>query len=130
MQASTHIQGSSQASTQDGKSPMFPSHHRVLFALITVLFFLWGMSNNLTDILVQQFRKSFELTQLSAQLVQTANFLGYFCMAIPAALMMRRWDYKTGMIGHDDLRNGNGPVLAGGDERRVCAVSLRAVHGR
>lgn len=77
---------------------MFPSHHRVLFALITVLFFLWGMSNNLTDILVQQFRKSFELTQLSAQLVQTANFLGYFCMAIPAALMMRRWDYKTGMI--------------------------------
>lgn len=77
---------------------MFPSHHRVLFALVTILFFLWGMSNNLTDILVQQFRKSFELTQLSAQLVQTANFLGYFCMAIPAALMMRRWGYKTGMI--------------------------------
>lgn len=56
------------------------------------------MSNNLTDILVQQFKKSFELTQLSAQLVQTANFLGYFCMAIPAALMTRRWGYKTGMI--------------------------------
>jgi FHS family L-fucose permease-like MFS transporter len=77
---------------------MFPSSHRALFAAVLVLFFLWGMSNNLTDILVQQFRKSFELTQLGAQLVQTANFLGYFCMAIPAALMMRRWGYKTGMI--------------------------------
>jgi FHS family L-fucose permease-like MFS transporter len=77
---------------------MFPLDHRLLFGLVIVLFFLWGMSNNLTDILVQQFRKSLELSQLSAQLVQTANFLGYFCMAIPAALIMRRWNYKVGMI--------------------------------
>ncbi|QNI38428.1 L-fucose:H+ symporter permease [Edaphobacter sp. 4G125] len=70
----------------------------VPFVLVTVLFFLWGMSNNLTDILVQQFRKSLELSQFSAQLVQTANFLGYFCMAIPAGLVMRRWGYKTGMV--------------------------------
>jgi FHS family L-fucose permease-like MFS transporter len=56
------------------------------------------MSNNLTDILVQQFRKSFELFQFGAQLVQTANFLGYFCMAIPAALVMQRWGYKSGMV--------------------------------
>jgi FHS family L-fucose permease-like MFS transporter len=69
-----------------------------LFVMVTVLFFLWGMSNNLTDILVQQFKKTFELSQFGAQLVQTANFLGYFCMAIPAALVMRRWGYKTGMI--------------------------------
>ena len=57
---------------------MFPVGHMVLFSLVTVLFFLWGMSNNLTDILVQQFKKSFELSPFSAQLVQTANFLGYF----------------------------------------------------
>lgn len=80
------------------KAPIFPLDHRLLFALIIFLFFLWGMSNNLTDILVQQFKKSFELSQLGAQLVQTANFLGYFCMAIPAALLMRRWGYKAGMI--------------------------------
>ena len=78
-------------------TPVFPKQI-LLFTLVTVLFFLWGMSNNLTDILVQQFKKSFELSQLSAQLVQTANFLGYFCMAIPAALVMRRWGYKAGMI--------------------------------
>lgn len=56
------------------------------------------MSNNLTDFIVQQFKKSFELSQFGAQLVQTANFLGYFCMAIPAALVMRRWGYKAGMV--------------------------------
>jgi MFS transporter, FHS family, L-fucose permease len=84
--------------TAPAGASMFPANHRLLFALIIVLFFLWGMSNNLTDILVQQFKKSFELSQLGAQLVQTANFLGYFCMAIPAALLMRRWGYKAGMI--------------------------------
>jgi len=98
MQVTIQNQAGAEPALQGGKAAMFPSHGRLLFALVTVLFFLWGMSNNLTDILVQQFKKSFELTQLGAQLVQTANFLGYFCMAIPAALMMRRWGYKTGMI--------------------------------
>jgi FHS family L-fucose permease-like MFS transporter len=88
----------SPALQQHVRPAMFPANHRLLFALVIVLFFLWGMSNNLTDILVQQFRKSFELSQFGAQLVQTANFLGYFCMAIPAALIMRQWGYKTGMI--------------------------------
>lgn len=77
---------------------VFPIGQIGLFVMVTVLFFLWGMSNNLTDILVQQFRKSFELSAFSAQLVSTANFTGYFCMAIPAALVMRRWGYKTGMV--------------------------------
>ncbi|MEO8737815.1 MAG: L-fucose:H+ symporter permease, partial [Edaphobacter sp.] len=77
---------------------VFPSGQMVLFVLVTVLFFLWGMSNNLTDILVRQFQKSFQLSQFSAQLVQTANFFGYFCMAIPAALLMRKWGYKAGMV--------------------------------
>jgi len=70
--------------------PVFPVGQMALFILVTVLFFLWGMSNNLTDILVQQFKKSFELSTFSAQLVSTANFTGYFCMAIPAALVMRQ----------------------------------------
>jgi FHS family L-fucose permease-like MFS transporter len=77
--------------------PVFPKQI-LLFTLVTVLFFLWGMSNNLTDILVQQFKKSFELSLFGAQLVSTANFTGYFVMAIPAALVMRRWGYKAGMV--------------------------------
>src|ERR1017187_7487064 len=84
--------------TADKGVPVFPTGQAALFALVIVLFFLWGMSNNLTDILVQQFKKSFELSTFSAQLVSTANFTGYFCMAIPAALVMRRWGYKVGML--------------------------------
>jgi MFS transporter, FHS family, L-fucose permease len=96
MQVSTSV-SKPDSSTGDNQ-PVFPTGQMTLFVLVTVLFFLWGMSNNLTDILVQQFKKSFELSQFSAQLVQTANFLGYFCMAIPAALVMRRWGYKAGMV--------------------------------
>src|ERR1700749_257815 len=79
-------------------APMFPSSHRLLFALIIVLFFLWGMSNNLTDVLVQQFKKSFELSAIQAQLAQTSVFFGYFCLAIPAAVFMRKMGYKAGML--------------------------------
>jgi FHS family L-fucose permease-like MFS transporter len=77
---------------------MFPTGGMRAFLLVTVLFFIWGMSNNLTDILVQQFRKSFELSALQAQLVQTAVYLGYVCMALPAALLMERRGYKYGII--------------------------------
>ncbi|MBE7158227.1 MAG: L-fucose:H+ symporter permease [Rhodospirillales bacterium] len=77
---------------------LFPREGLLPFFLVTALFFLWGMSNNLTDVLVQQFRKSFELSPLEAQLVQTAVFFGYFCMALPAALLTRRCGYKTGIL--------------------------------
>src|SRR5271156_1385036 len=81
-----------------GSAPGVPGGAMALFVLVLGLFFLWGMSNNLTDILVQQFRKSFELSTFSAQLVSTANFTGYFVMAMPAALLMRKWGYKAGMV--------------------------------
>ena len=98
MQISVPVAKTSETKPTGEKHPVFPVGHMLPFVLVTVLFFLWGMSNNLTDILVQQFKKSFELSQFSAQLVQTANFFGYFCMAIPAALLMRRWGYKAGMV--------------------------------
>ena len=96
MQVSTST-GSSATESSKGVA-VFPLGQMALFVMVLVLFFLWGMSNNLTDILVRQFQKSFQLSAFNAQLVQTANFLGYFCMAIPAALVMRRWGYKAGMI--------------------------------
>lgn len=79
-------------------APLFPTGYAAAFALVIALFFLWGMSNNLTDILVQQFKKSFELSPFQAQLVQTAVFLGYFSVALPMAMAMRRWGYKAGMM--------------------------------
>jgi FHS family L-fucose permease-like MFS transporter len=73
MQVSTSL---GTKSTEQSNVAVFPVGQMALFVLVTVLFFLWGMSNNLTDILVRQFQKSFQLSQFSAQLVQTANFLG------------------------------------------------------
>ena len=86
--------------TSTGSTPasVFPAGRLLPFVLVVVLFFIWGMSNNLTDILVQQFRKGFNLSQLQAQMVQSAVFGGYFCMALPAALLMRRWGYKAGIL--------------------------------
>ncbi len=86
------------AGETNARYALFPKSGLLPFALVTMLFFLWGMSNNLTDVLVQQFRKSFDLSPLQAQLVQTAVFFGYFCMALPAALVTQRKGYKTGIL--------------------------------
>src|SRR3954469_6218690 len=66
--------------------------------LIVSLFFLWGMANNLNDILIRQFKKAFELTDFQSGLVQSAFYLGYFLLAIPAGLFMRRYGYKAGIV--------------------------------
>jgi FHS family L-fucose permease-like MFS transporter len=95
MQISTHSRTTHKPLPSDA---VFPIGQLVPFALVTLIFFLWGMSNNLTDILVQQFRKSFELNLLQAQLVQTSVFLAYGTIAIPAALLIRRLGYKGGII--------------------------------
>ncbi len=68
------------------------------FVLVTALFFLWALPNNLNDILIPQFMKSFELTRLQAGLVQSAFYLGYFLLAMPAALIMDKYNFKTGLI--------------------------------
>jgi FHS family L-fucose permease-like MFS transporter len=66
--------------------------------LVTSLFFLWGIPNNLNDILIRQFMKSFPITRLEAGLVQSAFYLGYFLLALPSAFYMRRFGYKAGFI--------------------------------
>ena len=66
--------------------------------LIVSLFFLWGVANNLNDILIKQFKKAFELSDFQAGLVQSAFYLGYFLLAIPAGLCMRRFGYKAALV--------------------------------
>lgn len=66
--------------------------------LVISLFFLWGVANNLNDILIRQFKKAFELTDFESGLVQSAFYLGYFLFAIPAGLLMRRYGYKAGIV--------------------------------
>jgi FHS family L-fucose permease-like MFS transporter len=68
------------------------------FILITSLFFLWGFAHNLDPILIPHLQKSFTLTTTQATLVDSAVFIAYFIMAIPAGLIMKRFGYKAGII--------------------------------
>src|SRR5438132_194313 len=68
------------------------------FALIVALFFLWGMANNLNDILITQFKKAFTLSDFQAGLVQSAFYMGYFLFALPAAGFMRLRGYKAAVV--------------------------------
>ena len=84
--------------TEANASLMVPKGMRAPFVLVTALFFLWGLPNNLNDVLIRQFMKSFQLNRFQAGLIQSAFYCGYFLLATPAALMMRRFGYKSGMI--------------------------------
>jgi MFS transporter, FHS family, L-fucose permease len=81
-----------------GERSLFPSGNFLPFALVTALFFLWGIPNNLNDVLIRHFMKSFTITRFQAGLIQSAFYLGYFLLAVPAGLLMRKLGYKAGFI--------------------------------
>jgi FHS family L-fucose permease-like MFS transporter len=82
------------------RDPAEPGDRRYLPALIITvsLFFLWGMANNLNDILIAQFRKAFTLSDFGTSFVQQVFYMGYFLFAIPASNVLRRYGYKAGII--------------------------------
>jgi MFS transporter, FHS family, L-fucose permease len=84
--------------------------YRAAFAVVTSLFFSWALAAALNDVLIRQFRKALELTRLEASLVQFAFYIGYFCAALPAGLLIRRLGYKPVMLGGLALYAG-GAVL-------------------
>jgi MFS transporter, FHS family, L-fucose permease len=85
-------------SSAQQRAPLIPQGRALPFILVTALFFLWGIPNNLNDILIRQFMKSFEINRLEAGLIQSAFYLGYFLLAMPAGRIMRRSGYKTGLL--------------------------------
>jgi FHS family L-fucose permease-like MFS transporter len=70
----------------------------VPFALITCLFFLWGMAHNLDSILIPHLKKACQLNNRQSTLIDTAVYLAYFLMAIPAGLLLKRFGYKGSII--------------------------------
>lgn len=78
--------------------PLLPAGVLRIFLLVSVLFLLWGIPNNLNDILIKQFMKSFAMNRFQAGLVQSAFYIGYFVMALPAGILMRRRGYKAGFL--------------------------------
>lgn len=67
-------------------------------ALITSLFFLWGISLNLNSILVPHLKKACQLTDLQSAFVDSAYYIAYFIVAIPAGLFMHKYGYKKGIV--------------------------------
>src|SRR5512140_266510 len=86
-----------QTQTQSGPR-LFAPGNTLPFILVTALFFLWGIPHNLNDVLIKQFMKSFEMSRFQAGLIQSAFYMGYFLLSMPAALIMRRYSYKTGLM--------------------------------
>jgi len=80
-------------------SPSLLSRSLLLpFVLITSLFALWGFANDITNPMVSAFKKVLELNNTQASWVQAAFYGGYFTMALPAAYVVRKYSYKTGIV--------------------------------
>ncbi|MBD9378812.1 sugar MFS transporter [Pseudoxanthomonas sp. PXM04] len=72
--------------------------YRLAFILVTCLFFLWGFSYGLLDVLNKHFQETLDITRARSALLQAAYFGAYFLMALPAAALMERHGYKTGIL--------------------------------
>lgn len=68
------------------------------FALVTSLFFIWGLANNMTDTLLAAFSKIMEMTSVQTSFIQMAFYGAYFCFALPTALFIRRFSYRAGIV--------------------------------
>ena len=94
MALSPQTNGQKTAVSKENNKWIFP------FILVTSLFFFWGFVHNLDPILIPHLRKAFNLTDLQSSLVDSAVFIAYFVMALPAGYIMRKYGYKSGiMIG-------------------------------
>ncbi len=80
------------------KEPLVERKYLLPFILITSLFALWGFANDITNPMVAAFKTVMEISNARASLIQLAFYGGYATMAIPAALFVRKYDYKKGIL--------------------------------
>ena len=78
--------------SKDGVSYLIP------FILVTFCFALWGFANDITNPMVKAFSKIFRMNVSEGTLVQVAFYGGYFAMAFPAAIFIRKYSYKAGVL--------------------------------
>ena len=83
---------------KNNSDPIIPRKTIIPFILVTSLFALWGFANSITDPMVQAFKKVLELSNSEAAWVQMSFYGGYFCMAIPASIFIKKYSYKSGIL--------------------------------
>lgn len=69
-----------------------------VFTLVASLFFLWGVAHSILDVLNKHFQDVLVISKARSALVQAMVYGGYFLMAIPAGLIIRKWGYRTGIV--------------------------------
>lgn len=84
--------------TDEKKIPVVSKEFLIPFIIITSLFSLWGFANDITNPMVAAFGTVMEISTAKAALVQLAFYGGYATMAIPAALFVRKYSYKKGIL--------------------------------
>lgn len=94
MQVTNQMGDQHDAPTEKGQGP----NYLLPFILITSLFFLWGMAHNLDSILIPHLKKACQLSNSQSTLIDTAVFLAYFIMAIPAGMIIKKVGYKNSII--------------------------------
>ncbi|MEP7256800.1 MAG: L-fucose:H+ symporter permease [Flavitalea sp.] len=73
-------------------------NYTIAFAMVTSLFFLWAFLHNMNPVLIPHLKKACQLTDLQSALIDTAVYLGYFSIALPAGWFMHRYGYKKGIL--------------------------------
>ncbi|NDW19731.1 L-fucose:H+ symporter permease [Dysgonomonas sp. 216] len=73
-------------------------NYLIPFILITSLFFMWGLANNMTDTLLAAFKKIMSMSDFQTSLIQIAFYGSYFCFALPAAIYIKKKSYKSGVL--------------------------------
>lgn len=97
------------------------------FALVCSLFFLWGLANSLNGSLIKHFQFALDLKRWQAGIVDSAFYMGYFVMAIPAGIFMRKWGYKRGILAGLLLYAAGALLFYPAADARVYAFFLFAL---
>lgn len=84
---------------KDTRKPSLVSRqYLVPFALVTMLFFIWGFARSILDVLNKHFQETMDITLTRSSMIQATTYVGYFLMAIPAGLFLTRYGYKRGVV--------------------------------
>ncbi len=84
--------------TESAKPALIHRSYIFAFMLITSLFFMWAFANSLNDVLIKHFQKALDLTRGQSGFIPFCFYIGYFCMALPAGLIMKKYGYKNGVL--------------------------------
>lgn len=109
------------------KTGQATGNYGIAFALVTSLFFLWGLANSLNGSLIKQFQIALDLNRFQAGIVDFAFYLGYFFMALPAGYVMRKFGYKRGILLGLLLYGGGAFLFYPAAEARVYGFFLFAL---